>query len=480
MGVPTLVSTSPSSGAVNVDRNVAISAVFSEAMDEATMVGALVQLKHIELDEILEAELALSSDGLTLTVTPARLLIANASYQIMVVGANTAGALGAVQSATSDDLAITQLITFLVGDEIDTTGLAKTPEQTAAEGDIQLPSDVTVTTTSFAVTATSPRNHKWGVVKTKEGITVTFNDDVDSSLVDDDTFDVQIFPFYEEDEHYAVDRTGDDGVVCPVFEFEDLTSHAAAYGGALLDFTPPTGVTTVVGNQIIWTKDATKVWPYNTCVEVNLLSALASTGGNTLGRDKRFTFYITPWPDWVSTRKIRHNMHPVDLASYPDDLLGLMIWSNSMVVGHVIRWATDRKLPSRAVKELVECETVADLFRALTAIKGILQGQSKRLGDFEVEYRHPTASSADTKPFALLEAEKCVKELRERLTRYWSRPRAFVKGRYAVHNRPDYRRRLWRSSFGFTDPTKIVEDLPGSNLATERIGGTPGVLDNWS
>jgi hypothetical protein len=482
MGVPTLVSSTPVTGAVNVDRNVAISLVFSEAMDEATMVSALVQLKHIELDEILEADLSLSTDGLTLTITPARLLIANASYQLMVVGTNTAGALGAVKSATGSEMAITQLVTFLVGDEIDTTGLAKTPEQAAQEGDLDLPSDVVVSPSVFAVSSTNPANHKWNVALTKETVVVTFNDTVDPDLVDTESFDLQIFPFHEEAEHFAVDRTGaaPDFDVCPIFEFEGLTSHHADAGGGLLDYTAPTGAIVVTGNQIIWTKQTDKPFPYNACIEVTLDGLLASTGGNTLGRDKRFAFYTTPWPNWVSPRAIRSEMYPVDLSAYPDDLIGLMIWSNSMMVGHVIRWATNLKLPSRAIKELVKCETIADLFRALTAIKGILQGQFKRLGDFEVEYRHPTASSADVKPFKLLEAEKCIKELRDRLTRYWNRPRAFVKGRYAVHERPDYRRRLWRTSLGNTDSTKVVEDMPGANLATERLGGTPGALDTWS
>lgn len=481
MGVPTLVSSSPALGATNVDRNVSIQLVFSEAMSEATIVGALVQLKHVELDEILDATLALSSDGTTVTITPARLLIPNASYQILVVGANTAGALGAVQSATDDDLATTQIITFTVGEEIETTGLAKTPEQEAQEGDLELPSDVKITPSIFAVSSTRPRNHKWGVAITKDSVVVTFNDTVDPSLVDLETFDLQIFPFFEEDKHFAVDRTGDDGTVCPVFEYEDFTSHSAAFGTGALDFAPPTGSITVTGNQIIWTKQTDKPFPYNACVEVTLDGDLASTGGNTLGRDKRFAFYTTAWPDWVSVRKIRHEMFPVDLSQYPDDLIGLSIWSNSMEVGHWIRWAiSDLKLPSRAVKKLVACETVADVFHQLTAVKGILQGQYKRLGDFEVEYRHPTARSADVKPFKLQEAEECIKKLRDRLTRFWNRPRAFVKGRFAVHNRPDFRRRLWKQAQAHTDPTRVVEELPAANLDTERHGGTPGALDPWS
>lgn len=481
MGVPTLVSASPANGETNVDRNAAIRLVFSEAMDEATMVGALVQLKHVELDEILDATLELSTDGTTLTITPARLLIANASYQVMVVGTNTAGALGAVMSATADELAITQIITFLVGEEIESTGLAKTPEQEAQEGDLELPSDVTVAPAVFAVLSTKPKNHKWGVAITQGTITVTFNDTVDPSLVDEDTFDVEIFPFHEEDQHFAVDRTGSDGKVCPVFEFEGLTGHADEYGAGPLDFTAPTGSIVVTGSQIIWTKQTDKPFPYNACIEVSLDGLLASTGGNTLGRDKRFTFCTTPWPDWVSVRKIRNEMYPVDLTQYPDDLIGLMIWSNTMEVGHFIRWAiSDLKLPSRAVKKLVACETIADLFRALTAIKGILQGQFKRLGDFEVEYRHPTARSADVKPFKLQEAEECIKTLRDRLTRFWNRPRTFVKGRYAAHERPDYRRRLWRMAQDYTNPQRIVEDLPAGNLHTERAPGTPGALDTWS
>jgi hypothetical protein len=316
---------------------------------------------------------------------------------------------------------------------------------------------------------------------TQDSIIITFNDAVDPALVDEETVDIIIEPFFDEDQHFAVDRTGDDGMVCPVFEFQDFTGHSLLYGGGPLDFTPPTGTISVTGNQIIWTRQSDKPFAYNSLVEVTLDGSLASTGGNELGRDKRFVFYTDPWPDWVSVRRIRHELYPIDLTQYPDDVIGLSIWANSMEVGHFIRWAiSDLKLPSRAVKQLVTCETVADMFRALTAVKGILQGQYKRLGDFEIEYKYPTARSADVKPLKQQEAEECIKTLRERFSRYWNRPRSFVKGIYSVHDRPDYRRRLWYAAQDYTETQRVVEDLPAANLTTERASGIPGSLDTWS
>jgi len=244
MGVPTLSSTSPIQGATNVDLNAAISALFSEAMDEVYVIGALVQLRNVALDEVVDASLSLSSDGLTITLTPARLLIPNSTYKLTLVGANTAGALGALQSATGDDLTTTQIITFTTGEEISTSGLAKTEEESAQEGDLSLPSNVKVTPGGLSVLETTPKNHSFGNDLALDEIMIRFSDSIDSSLVNEETVDVDIFPFFEEDKHYALDVTRADGTVCRQFEFEGTADPT----GGPLDFTPPSGTLSVTGN----------------------------------------------------------------------------------------------------------------------------------------------------------------------------------------------------------------------------------------
>lgn len=482
MAAPTFVSSSPTAGEVDVDLNQAIRLTFSEALDPATVVGALVQLKHVALDEIVETTLELSDDGTVVTITPAELLFQNASYQVTVVGADTAGALGAVKSLTGDSLATTVLLTFQTGTGILTDPLAKTQDQIDAEGDLVLPENVEVTPdSSFGVSATDPHNHAWAVLLSKDKIEITFNDSVDPDTVDIESVDVDIFPFFEEDQHFAVDGIiNADGDICPYFEFQGKT---ADYDDNPLDFSAPTGALSVTGQKVIWTRDTGTLFPYNACIEVFLDSSLASTGGNELGSDKRFVFYTKPWPDWVSVRRLKHELYPIDLSSMPDDYLGLTIWSSTMEIGNFIRWAiSDLKLPSRTVKKLVKCYTVAQVFYALTAEKGLLQGTYKRLGDFEVEVRNPTARSADVKPFKLQQAEECIKKLLKRLTAWWNRPRNFVKGSRSVYARPDFRRRLWRdgSTTYRYNTVQVVEDVPAANTAYEREPGLPGQYDTWS
>jgi hypothetical protein len=479
MGIPTFVSSEPEDADSNVVLNIRPSLVFSEALLASTVNPALVQLRNVDLDEIVDTQITYTAGDSDFIIVPGSLLIPNATYIVTVVGTDTAGALGALKSTTSNELASTQLITFTTGTDLSTEGLEKTPEDAGREGDLSLPSDVVVLSRDFVITSTNPQNHAWYVPRDLSRIEVNFSDGVDGTTVTENTFIVDIVPFFSEDYHFAVDvnqPSTSDYTTIPQFEFEGDED----FTGGVLDFDPPGGSISAAGDQILWQPSGE--FPYNSCIEITIDSSIASTGAVELPGDRFFRFYSVPWPDWVNVRKVRHEMFPVDLTDYTDDILGLTIWSKSMEVLPQIREAVqDWFQPDRILKQLIACQSVAEIYYMLTAEKGILQGQEKILGDLEIVYRHPTSRSADTKPFKLTQTEKKIEDLMDVVTRLWEgTPRQTVKGWLGIHERPDYRRRLWADwEAARFNTSQVVDTVPAGNTAREREPGLPGSSNLW-
>jgi len=483
MPTPVLSSTLPADTAVNVDLNVRIVLTWSTSMKAVTMSPALIMIENTDLDALVDATIEYAAGDTTALVIPDRLLEANTTYRLTFVGTDTSTSLGEIQASDDSPFPNTAYVSFTTGTEISTEGLDKTPEQEEVEGDLDLPDGVTVAQQDFYVVSTNPENRAWHVDRNLDVITVEFSDSVDASRVNSNSVVVEIFPYLEDPQHFAVPAyqgAGADPLTLPRFEWMGPYDET----GGILNFDAPTGVLSVSDTEILWTKDPSRDYPYNATVEVTLDRSLADTGANELGVDQRFTFYIDPWPDWVSARRIRRALHPVDLTDFPDDVLGLAVWNATVEVGDLVHWLLDdQTLPPKQIRELIECRTVADVFRMMLAEKQLAAGQFKRLGDLEHEIRYPTTKVTDVKPEKLRKAEECDEELTARIRGYWlATPRVFVKGRLGLHERPNYRTRLWRTfqKLYTYDATPVVEGVPAGNTANERYPTLPGVLDGWA
>jgi hypothetical protein len=488
MPVPTLVSSTPANDEVNVNLNDAISLVWSTSMSPSTMSPVLMTVENTDMDDYIDVTIQYTTGSTSVTITPDRQFEANTTYVVRLLGANDVAS--PIQSSDFNDLATTASITFQTGTEISAEGLEKTPEQEEVEGDLDLPDNVVVTETSFSVIQTNPENRAWDVPKALEDITVEFSEDVDSGTVNESTFAVRVFPYLEDPLHFAVPvflGSGEDPNTVPRFEWQDEGDFEDATGGTV-EFDPPTGSLVVAGNTVAWVRGLEREFPYNSTVEVTLDRSLADTGGNELAIDQRFTFYVDPWPEWVSPRRIRLALHPVDLAEFPDDVLGLTIWNSTIEVGDMVEWALEDEwladnLPPRVYKQLVEAKTVADVFRMLLAEKQLAAGEYKRLGDMEHEIRFPTSRAADAKPEQLRKAEEDIAKLIDKIKGYLIKsPRLFIKGGLSVHERPNYRTRLWRTyeKSSTWDTSVVVEAVPAGNTASERNPILPGALDGWA
>jgi len=485
MPEPVLQSSSPTTNEVNVNLNVQMILTWDVALSAVTASPAIIYLENSETDEVVDSDVQYTAGGLAVTVVPDRQLQPNTAYILRITGTDTSTSLGALEAVDTTELSSTISIPFQTGTEISTSGLEKTFEEETAEGDLELPDQVTVSpTNTFYVCSTNPENKAWDVPRSLDEIRIAFSSLIDDDLVNENTVTVEVFPFLEDPKHFAVPSyqgASEDPDYLPQFEWQAPQTDA---NGTELNWIPPTGTLSVSSTEVIWSKETGVDFPYNSCIEVTLDRTLGDTGANTLGVDQQFTFYTDPWPEWVSPRRIRRALHPINLAEYPDDVLGLAAWNASIQVGDLVQWALDDLiLPPRLVRDLVEAKTIADIFRMLMAEKQLAAGEYKRLGDMEHEIRFPTSRAADAKPEKLRAADEEIAKLEARVRNYWiGTPRTFVKGLLGAHERPNYRTRLWRQ-VGKTlsyDTRPVVENLPAGNTAAERWPSSPGQNDQWS
>ena len=152
--VPTVNSTSPSSAATGVARNSKVSAIFSEAMDPASLTDATVFVK--QGTTAVPGTLALASGGTAATFSPTTTLTASTAYTATI----TAGS----KAATGTAMAADETWTFTTGTTSDTTA-------------------PTVVSTSPTNTSTgSPVNGR---------VTVTFSEAMDPVTLTGSTFTVK-------------------------------------------------------------------------------------------------------------------------------------------------------------------------------------------------------------------------------------------------------------------------------------------------
>jgi hypothetical protein len=462
MAAPTLSSSSPADSAAAVFINATITATFSEDLLASSVNSSTAILRSISLDETVDAQVTVS--GSIITIQPWNFLIAESVYTLTLVGADLGLTTGAIKdTATETDLATTVVITFTTGDQVQTPELGKTEEETALEGGAFLPTDVVVTDTTFRVTNSIPLNHSWSISRHKPQLIITMSNSVDSTTVVDGTsFYVTQTAFLDEEGLLAL--SGADGYA---FQYEDPTG---------MDFSDVTGALAVTGSQITWTKDTSRDWASNTCVEVFLGSTIADTGGSTLAQDQKITFYIEPFPVAVGVRAIRSELGTMIPTTYLDDYIGLRTWFRTMETWEETNRYIDIKrdfITSRPFKQYIKCRAAMDIIDDIRADKDLGAGVSKTLGDFKVSYFPQGAEVTSRKEKTLeKECQKCWQSM----IGYMNRPAVSVKGRGEVDVRGS---RIWRmpSAFNFQRNVHISDPYPTANTAHERGSKYVGYAD---
>lgn len=460
MAAPTLSSSSPADAATGVFLNTSITATFDTTLLSSSVNSSTVVLRSSTLNEVIDADITVS--GAVITITPWSILIANSTYTLTLIGADLGLSTGAIQSSTSDDLATTVVITFQTGAQLQTTFLAKTDEEVALEGDAFLPTELTFTNiTGFKAINSTPSNHQWNVSETKSQIIVTFSSAIDTgSVVDGTSFIVSQYAFLDEEGLLAV--TGANG-----YTFQQDNTG--------LNFSDVTGSVEVDNTQVLWTKDVTRNWLRNTCVEVFLGSTIAGANGTTLGQDQKITFYIEPYPNIVGVRALKNELGTLLPSTYLDDYLGLRLWMRTIETHEELGSLTALSgfSKNRSFKEYIRCRTALDIIEDIRGEKDLGAGTSKVLGDFRVSYFPAGADAQSRKEISL---EKTCDKAWRAMVGYMNRPAVTIKGEGGVVTRGS---RAWRLPISHNNVRNVLvsDPIPAANTSRERDRKVPGFGD---
>ena len=456
MAAPTFSSSDPANGATNVYLNKSISAIFSENLDSASVSGATVILRSVALDTVVDAEISVSNS--TITIVPYTVLLGNSIYRLTFIGGDLGLPTGAIQSG-GDNLAATQTISFQTGEQLDTSSVAKTEEEIELGGDLNLPSDIAISSSDMVIVSSTPTNHKFGVVTTQDTIEITFSNALDAATVTADTVQLEQYAFLDEEQLLAKDN---------IF-YMNNTGSASDYVDLTVDSR------TVSDKTITITPDATRDWLSNSTVEVHLASTIADTAGKTLGTAQKITFHIEPYPNLVGIRMVRNELGTLIPNTYLDDYLGLRVWLNTIEeyesLGSNIDVGAFSK--NRAFREYIKCKTCLDIIQDIRGEKDLGAGSSKELGDLRISFFPAGAEVVSQKEKML---HKKMDTAKDSLVGYMNNPRITVIDRGSTLIRGS---RQVRGPFLFNPLRNVYvsDPIPASNTSRERDRLIAGLAD---
>ena len=456
MAAPTFSSSDPAHGATNVYLNKSITATFSQNLDSTSVSGATVILRSVALDTVVDAEISVSDA--TITIVPYTVLLANSIYRLTFIGADLGLPTGALQSS-GDDLASTQTISFQTGEQLDTSSVAKTEEEIELGGDLNLPSDIAVSSSDMVIVSSAPTNHKFGVLTTQDTIKITFSNAIDNATVTTDTVQLEQYAFLDEEQLLVKDK---------VFYMND-TGSASNYEDLSVDST------TVSDKTITITPDSTRDWLNNSTIEVHLASTIADTSGKKLGTAQKITFHIEPYPNLVGIRMVRNELGTLIPNTYLDDYIGLRIWLNTIEeyesLGSQIDIGAFSK--NRAFREYIKCKTCLDIIQDIRGEKDLGAGVSKELGDLRISFFPAGAEVVSQKEKML---HKKMDTAKESLVGYMNNPRITVIDRGSPLIRGS---RQIRGPFLFNPLRNVYvsDPIPASNTSRERDRLIAGLAD---
>lgn len=479
MAAPLLVSSSPTNGQTAVKKNASITLLFDTALDPTTVTGATVVLFNSALNERVPAQVAVSSDGLTVAITPTNHLYPDTGYRIRIVGANVDAA--CVKSLTADSLALTITIVFQTGDTLETGSTTTEPE-----GDIDLPSDVTLVGGvggPLRLEATDPGHQSFGISPAVSQISFRFSASVDPASVTG-AVTVRQTAFYDESDFLSreTDLGGDDGLR---HYFAAETGYYTGDAPNYLDpelFRERDYELTIDDDTVTVVFEEGYEFPKNTAIEITLGATLADTDGNPLSEELVWFGCVESYPSWASLMAVRHQAGFEVAATFPDSYVGLRTWMSTIDMLGEFNWTLPTDKPSRYAMEYVRTRSALEIWHSLLEDKGINAGTSKRLGDFEITV-NTAAGSARPSKMRLLE------ERLEELDRVlWGgmtqTPRVGIRSSLDPYEpgRGYFRDRLWRAEI--MRNRGVYSTAPAANTAQERSqvgslsvswqsGGTP-------
>ena len=463
---------SPSNNATGVYKNALIYVTFNEALDVTSVTPGSIILRNLLTKEQVELDFTFSADNKTVYIKPLRFLAPNTTYKLTIVGTNTK-IYQALENYSNVELTTTQYISFSTNDSIENEAPSKTAAELADEGEISLPSNLQVVgeTSEMSILETYPQNRDFYLDCDLDEISIVFDQTLATSTIDADSVEVTISAYYDEDEEFlAYPLTSE---ATPNWKFQDPHHE----DGQPIDFRDIEGELSVDGDTVTWTRTDAREFPKNSKVTVTISTDVTSVDGLTLPNDKRFVFYMEPYPNEVSIDRIKDEMSPYSIAAITDDIIGKTIYKNSMNAMDLVRYGYNHLVPNRTLARYIVASTCLDILEALKMEADMKGGQFKKLGDLVVRY---DADIGKAYPAKFLKMAKEKEELERTLIGVWTQAvKTVTKGMYSPYQRINLRTRLWKQDLLNALEGHIIGVHTAGNTTEERATKVPGRADNW-
>jgi hypothetical protein len=214
-------------------------------------------------------------------------------------------------------------------------------------------------TASFSVSSTSPEDREALVDPETTSYTVTFDDDLDSSTITDDSVTIS-----------SLAADGD-----PSGTFTGEMTKTLTVSGSILTITP----------------DADQVFE-NNIVTIVLDSSISNTDGTTLSSDYEFFFGTTYTPFYAGIRNVRLRLGSAG-NYFPDETVAIAIWDASrLALAYIPSTIYDNTVLTAARRQFVICYAAWILITAGSGASGT--GSTRiRLSDFDVSKAEGSGSS---------------------------------------------------------------------------------------
>lgn len=443
----TLVSSTPSSGDVDVFINKSISITFDLAINSQTLHQGTINLIDTSTAIALLCSISISpTDPTTIILSPSVYLKENTLYRIIAVGSDQA--LGTQLEASNGSLLETSVyIEFTTGESIyniDTT-IEKDAADKTLEGDLFLPSNLKALGYNFTLTKARPKNHSWNISPDITGdntIRFSFSKPLLSGQDFDSWADINIYQTLNNNNYFASGNS--------------LSS----------EYTIPNYQMGVVDNDFLIVFDSNL--PKNASVFIELNKNITAADGTEYPGMFDYTFMTQTLPNISGPEVIKREIKPI-AAAYNDDYIVALLFKNAIWLWEKLGRSMDINAFPYAANQYVIYSTILDLIEDADLSKWVKAGVRRRLGDFSVEVDTYLGKMA----IKQAKYEKLKEIAFESLIKGWQ----FKVGTSSVaydEAVADISRLWYNVNNRYTDATYkfYQEDIPGTNTTINRWAKT--------
>lgn len=397
MSVPSVVRASPINGATDVTIDATIQFQFGAALLSTSVNAATVVVYDPDTLDYVKGQITYDSVSFTITFISAQAFRQNCVYTTAVVGVSS-GSGSWITSSTGDALQDSYSVTFRTGIE-----RYVSLEEVAKRDDVEYVGPIRAVSVTLPPKLATEEGQEFGTLKILSAAPKNLSTEAVTSLTEirvklnlpvvnlsSDLVELETYPALGDDVYLAdKDAAGLvwlNSLCLPTGAYDVITPTGTLVGIAPPDFLNPTGVFSVDGQYLVWTRASNEPeFMYNQEIHVVLKPGLTGVYGATTGvvyDETEVVFTTSYYPKFIDQRLLRIELGS-SVASLHDDTLNRIIHKNSIEAWELAAGNFNIDEPYPAVKRYVKVTSMLDVMDATSLTEGVIRdGSRKTLGDF--------------------------------------------------------------------------------------------------